>query len=328
MLSKKIFRSINMSYSVNFAKVNKKPSYAMMFFYLIISMFKGTNYRIDLFRAFKVSKLLPDQNNFQPSIHLPKIELLINTTKKDFVFLNRVVNKAVANSVNIIEKISVVVPEGEISACKELLQNNVNSSLICIESENKLISESMRNKIRQYFPHRYGWVLQQFLTIQKVLDSKYSGVLQVNSDTLLLKPTVWLDENMKQPLYVSYEYHRPYYVLLNKLDKRFPINTNSHISHHMLFQPLLMRKIFDEIGYYNSDDLLNAVLANFNQKDQSAICIEYELYALGIIHILGTEAKVSKSGNVNLRIHQIPEKLDIFLDNLASNYNSVSFHSY
>jgi hypothetical protein len=62
-------------------------------------------------------------------------------------------------------------------------------------------------KIKEYFPQKYGWVLQQFLTIEQVINSQFAGVLQINSDTLILKPVLWLDYDENQPLFVSSEYN-------------------------------------------------------------------------------------------------------------------------
>jgi hypothetical protein len=176
----------------------------------------------------------------------PSIQILINSTSKDFKYLNTVINSAVANSYNSIAKISVTVPKKEVNTCRNLLSENEYNNKIEVKSEDDILNYRISKKIKEYFPQKYGWVLQQFLTIEQVINSQFAGVLQINSDTLILKPFLWLNYDGNQPLFVSSEYNRPYYQLLNKINNKFPIETYSHITHHMMFQPKFLRAIMNK----------------------------------------------------------------------------------
>lgn len=324
------FKSMHfLRYTYLFNRFDYKPNIIALLPYLFFSLVKGKNYRENLIRSYKVNRI----NKFPEPLsknNQPAIEILVNSTSKDFKYLNTVINQAVDNSYNSIAKISITVPKKEVDECRNLLLENKYNRNIKVKSEDDILNYRIRKKIKNYFPQKYGWVLQQFLTIEQVINSQFTGVLQVNSDTLILKPFLWLDNNCNQPLFVSSEYNFPYYQLLNKINNQFPIETNSHITHHMMFQPKFLRAIMNNSNLSSTEHLLDAVLENYDRNTDSPMCIEYEFYALGLLAYFRGNAIISKFSNVSLRVEPSVDTIEFesIIKKLSKKYNSVSMHSY
>jgi hypothetical protein len=316
-------------YTYLFNRFDYKPNIIVLLPYLFFSLVKGKHYRKNLIRSYEVNRI----NSFpEPTTtkNQPSIEILVNSTSKDFKYLNTVINRAVANSYNDIAKISITVPKKEINACRILLLENKYKNKIEVKSENDILNDRITNKIKEHFPQRYGWVLQQFLTIEQVINSQFAGVLQVNSDTLILKPFLWLDNNGNQPLFVASEYNFPYYQLLNEINNKFPIETYSHITHHMMFQPRFLQAIMNKSCLNSTEHLLDVVLENYDRSAASPICIEFEFYALGILTYFPENAIISKFSNVSLKLKPSVNNVEFesIIKKLSKMYNSVSIHSY
>jgi hypothetical protein len=319
----------HLKYSHLFNRFDCKPNVCMLLPFLLFSLAKGKQYRNDLIRSYEVNKLSSPPVGISNQNH-PTIEILINSTAKDFKYLNAVINRAVLNSCNEIGKITIVVPEIELYNCKNLVLENIHIKKIEVKSEDSILNNKIVKKIRENFPGRYGWVLQQFLTIEHVVNSNYLGVLQVNSDTFILRPVLWIDSNGDQPLLVSSEYNPPYYRLLNKINSKFPVDTYSHITHHMLFQPKILKVIMEKSNLTSVEQLLDEVIKNYDHKAISPVCVEFELYALGLLAYFPEKAIISKFGNISLnpQPNLTNVEFESIINILSKKYNSISIHSY
>jgi hypothetical protein len=244
--------------------------------------------------------------------------------------LSDVITNAITNSVNEIGRTTVAVPAAQLEECRQKLSEVIGVYAIEVLSEDEFLSDAIREKLRDKFGKRYGWALQQFLTVERVLKSSYRGVLQVNSDTMLLRPTQWIDNGGRQPILVSTEYHLPYYLFLNSLNSDFPIHTETHIAHHMLFQPDIFRKILEKSNIRTLEDLVDFTIANVQVNEESPMCIEFELYALGALRYFPEKITLAKFGNINYprRAGTSPDDFQKELVQLAKKYNSISAHSY
>jgi len=314
------------SYLVRFARVDKKCKILDLIPYLIYSLFKNSTYRNNLLLMFRISRL-PVKIIKTKKNELPEIEIMINSIQKDFPLLNSIIKYAVANSENKVVEVKVIVPPDQLDFCRSFI--SIDTCKVVLLSENQFLNDSIRDKIKKYFPDRYGWVLQQLITLDVVINSKLSGVLQVNCDTFLLRSNKWLDFDHKQPIFCSPEYHKPYYLLLNKLNPLFKIKADSHVTHHMLFQPIYLQKILIKCGISNLNQLLDFALENC-ENDPSAMCLEFELYAQGMLTYFNDNIHVLKFGNVSCYRNNEITNLDFekSLNKLSKKYNSVSFHSY
>ena len=122
---------------------------------------------------------------------------------------------------------------------------------------------------------RNGWYLQQIiklyagLVIPDILDT----YLVIDSDTFFLKPITFIDNGIC--LYnIGREYHRPYFVHMNKLHSSLTRQINvSGICHHMIFQTKYIRELFALV----TGDFWRVFLENVVDKE-GAGASEYEIY--------------------------------------------------
>lgn len=320
----------NRKYPEKFAEICGKPHILELLPYLLYSLYKGRGYRKNLLKSFRINRLPLYSVTSEQQVSLPVIELIINSERKDFINLSAVITCAITNSVNPIGKTTVAVPTTQLKECREVLSGIVEKFPIEVLSEDLFLTDEIREKLRNTFGKRYGWALQQFLTVDRVLKSDYKGVLQVNSDTMLLRPTQWIDSEGRQPILVSTEYHLPYYVFLNKLNKEFPVLTDSHITHHMLFQPEIFSEILKKSNVETLEELVDFTIMNAEINEASPICVEFELYALGALRYFPEKITLAKFGNINYprRAKASSTDFQLELQELAKKYNSISAHSY
>jgi hypothetical protein len=129
---------------------------------------------------------------------------------------------------------------------------------------------------------RCGWYLQQLfklysgIVIPDILD-KY---LVIDSDTLFLKPTTFI-ENNKMLFNISTEYHEPYFVHMYLLHKSLlkQIDYASGICHHMIFQTDCIKQLFELIENEHNDKFCNVFLKLIQPCDyEHSGSSEYEIY--------------------------------------------------
>ena len=320
--------NLEISFQKEFSRLDRRPNKVLFLLFLVYSIFKGKSYRKHLVRTYFVCRL-PEHSNLLSTENLPAIKVIINSVQKDFGKLPLVIAYAEANSLNPIKNIEIAVPSNQIDSCISALSKVMDSNKISVISEDLFLNPSIREKIKSAFPTRYGWVLQQFLTVDRVLKSDIP-VLQVNSDTIILRKKAWLDLNGNQEIEVSSEYHEPYYLLLQKIGLDLKDSGASHITHHMLFQPSKFQLILRNLKISGVEDLLDLVIKNCDLRLDSPMCIEFELYAYGLLNFFAKNVSQVKFGNINVKmdLKSAQTELEKELSQYARRYNSVSMHSY
>jgi hypothetical protein len=270
------------------------------------------------------SSLIPETSE------LPSIELLLIVARKDFTSLPLAISKAVKNSLNPISVIRVVTPHDAIVECRRVIKNLELNLPICVDDEDEVFPLDRRLEMKELFGHKYGWGLQQFLTVECVLRSSASGVLALNADTIILRPQVWLNSNFVQILFQSSELHLPYYRVLESVFPNLEIQKLSHVTHHMLFQPDLLREIFRMNGISNTGDLFQRLKIVFEKDQESPFCIEFEPYAQGMRTFFPDKIEVRRFSNIAVSLDTIragvPSVVNSFEE--ESRYNSISLHSW
>lgn len=258
----------------------------------------------------------------------PKIELLSVAAPKDFESLLFSIKSAIKYSGNEIEQVTIITTENGFEECINLAKN------LCIKTnvinENTLISLDDREKIRAKFNGRYGWVIQQLLAVQYISTSQSPGILLLNSDTILLRKMDFLNKNKNQILMVSTEFHSPYYKLLNKLIGT-PVNPKcTFITHHMLFQPWVLREIILKHKIVNVSNLISWLIMNVEPDQESPLCVEFELYGQGMLELHPELVKLRKFSNVSIprTSRGIEESLEVNTILKVKQFNSCSFHEY
>tara|TARA_B110000967_G_scaffold204830_1_gene248110 strand:+ start:2811 stop:3566 length:756 start_codon:yes stop_codon:yes gene_type:complete len=98
--------------------------------------------------------------------------------------------------------------------------------------------------------NRNGWYLQQLLKFYagNIIPGILSKYLIIDCDTHFLKPTKFISDEGKYIYTTGDEYHKPYFVHMNKLDKTlhkaYPL---SGISHHTFFDTNIINEFFKKI---------------------------------------------------------------------------------
>jgi hypothetical protein len=125
----------------------------------------------------------------------------------------------------------------------------------------------------------------------------------------------------------SYEYHKPYYDFLRRFrldEKKFKA---SHITHHMLMQPKYLRLIYSEFiheDFTNLDYFVEQIIKYSDPAESSPVCVEFELYALGMRSKFESKVQLRKFGNRSV-------DRQTYIESSAKDFhglNSISLHSY
>jgi hypothetical protein len=259
------------------------------------------------------------------------IEILVVATKKDFDILPYAIQFAINNSQNQILKVTIICPAVDISEIYEnYLQSVVPKVKINFLPEEDVVLKEIRESLIQIFKLRSGWMLQQFLKVEFCLKSQARGILVLDADTILLRPQIWLDDKNSQILMPSLEFHEPYYDFLNRAFnfKKYPKYT--FVSHHMLIQPYILREIFGKLGLDNLENLFSFVIKFAIKNEASPVCLEYELYAQGLLKFFPKLVSLVKFSNISVVREEILGtniKLEV-LESYKKVYNSITAHSY
>lgn len=258
----------------------------------------------------------------------PPIGALVVAAPKDFSTLSLVLEGLIMNSRNPITEIALVVPDSAIHEARAAVGSKVKAPVI-VTAENDLVSEECRKLLHSTFSHRYGWILQQFLIIAGVVTSSERGIIVVDADTVLTRPRTFLDENYRQILPVSLEHHFPYFQFLGQLKSTYPCSWNSHVTHHMLQQPTVWREILNDVCGGSLQALVDSACAFASPVENSPLCVDYELYAQGLMKLhprLAIEVKWSNYSRPLSPAEATPTYLE--LASKYSKYFSVSLHRY
>jgi hypothetical protein len=70
----------------------------------------------------------------------------------------------------------------------------------------------------------------------------------------------------------------------------------------MIFQPKFLKQILAKSKLYSIEHLLDSVIKNYDKNTLSPMCIEFELYALGMQIYFPDKIKITKFSNVNFKI--------------------------
>jgi hypothetical protein len=293
-----------------------------------IPVYVGPNFNHKYTNFLRCHKAIshPAEPFFNSNSNLPEIDITIDCAEKDLDLLGRVIKYAALNVKNPIRQIFVIVPEIDLKRATDVISKLSTTQSIQVKSEDEVISESLRKQIREKFPHRYGWVIHQFITLQQVLSCNIQGILSIDSDTLVLRPMAFLNEESVQVLMESLEYNSSYYEVLNRIHPNFPIKTSSHVTHYSFFQPDIMREIFRILEVSDLLELISIVYDNCDAQSESPFCIDRELYALALRFYFPDRYTLVKFANKSVLRSEIETSDQV--SRLSRDFNSVSAHSY
>ena len=265
----------------------------------------------------------------------PFIDVAICAAPKDFPQLALVVESAYLASLNPVASICIATPGAAVKQVQDLL-DEASISKICpvpisVLDENDLIAAQTRRALRAFNPARYGWALQQALKLELARRSTVGQTLVVDCDTFLMSARLWVDSYGVQVLTPTLEYHFPYYEVLRELRVISDLPKQSFVPHHMLFQADVVEAILDEWFDKSIDNLVERALSVADRDTESFFCIEYELYAQGLIRLMPERVAFAKWSNraVSARHWPTPTSRSWLMNqSFSKGFCSVSAHHY
>jgi len=311
---------------------NIRPPYLLeligYYFDIFIKFLNPNQKKLSLKRFFKSNRIIPDNTNAN-SDNLESFEILFVSTLKDFPLLPYALKSALETTSNFsIPRVTILTPDKYVDSLRDLLQDYD----VSIQAESIYFDERTLRELKRTFQDRFGWVLQQLLKLKFVLQSESSGVLIIDSDTIILEPRYWLRKDGLQLLTPTWEYHAPYYRFLESVGIGGLNPEYTFVSHHMLMQPKMLEELFQYVGWNNVEDLTKLICSLPNIGEQSPFSLDYELYAQYLYQfhpdkiLLGkwSNNAVALPSNKNDRKVKIEEKIE----NSRNKFASLSFHSY
>jgi len=307
-------------------KIGKRPSFLIKFiannwvyFHPIAIFFR---IKTDIRRFYKANSLILTDN----SKSVVALDILIVATQKDFLKLPTVVSQArkfvFQEEDNLIY---IIVPRSQEN--HEILSNLRNYSFVEVIPEDELVDTSNQDRLRETYPKRYGWILQQLLKIEFVKNSRSPGVLVLDADTILMRKRNWLNSNGNQILTPTWENHKPYYDFLSEIGLDTSSIEYSFVPHHMLIQPNRLNECLSYFGFGNLDDLLNQILQPKYLLENSPFSIDYEMYAQFMIAFHAPEISLEKWSNLQIERSFHIEQIDKCIAKYQDDFASLSFHN-
>jgi|688.fasta_scaffold10592_14 hypothetical protein len=314
------------SYFDKFSKRDLKPtSVAKLLWKLRSTISKSWGKKSNLSRFLFMQSQIPDSPilNYSNS----SVEILYVAKAEDIQLLHYSVSKSIKNTINEIKCITIIVPDSDQSRVKDSLgqiQFQIN-----VIPESLLVDSDVVELIKLKKPDRFGWILQQVLVAQYILNSNSKNILVVDADTIILNPQVWVGDDGRQILLPTYELHPPYYDFFQLKSTKYPVPQFSFVSHHMLIQTHIFKEVF---GIWNGSvrKALIEALDYAAVGENSPFDLKYEIYAQYLIKNYPQLIKFVKWANLSKSAADFPSILgsEKRIVELRKDYNSISFHHW
>lgn len=258
-------------------------------------------------------------NPLRRAQNLPEISVLIVVAPKDFATLPLCVSSLKQYCGNPISRVDIVLPDSAMSYRPHL-------ELDCtFHSESSILPGNLVKAIEANHPQgRFGWVLQQVVTLHFVRESLSPGVLVIDADTALTAPRIFLEQNGRQILSPSREYHLEYENHATRVwGRRKTWKGLSFVTHHQLMQPEVVRMMFP-----NQDSLATWVREG-NPQVKSPVS-EYHSYGRQLLDTFPRRVLLARWSNYSVRMGEVKEGqiLEEFSRAESRGFLSISLHSY
>lgn len=328
----KLLRLVNVnfeSFAQLFSSRNRKPP-LVSYIFLPLFIFRFGRRGLQFLQLMKSLRL--DPSSSAGSSNLP-INLLILAHPKDIVMLPFVITSTIERSLNPIVQVIVISPGESLVQIRSSITNliDLHSNIsFYFYADHEILGVELYHRMQNDFPNRFGWIVQQFLTIAYVIKSDSHGVLQVDADTVNLSPTIWLHKDGKQNLQCSTEYHFPYYAVIKRLLGLRRVPKESHVCHQMLFQPKLTRRYLAKLGKLDILTLYEEFmrLSKDFADQESRFCAKYELYAYLLLENNPELIIKSKFSNLSISRRRFLSDSDAVISENLDKFSSISAHSY
>ncbi|MBO4955264.1 MAG: hypothetical protein J6C77_02530 [Muribaculaceae bacterium] len=135
---------------------------------------------------------------------------------------------------------------------------------------------------------RSGWIFQQLLKLAGNV-GKSPHYLVIDADHILLQPHQFIDSEGRTVMYRSSEYHKPYYMAMNRLLGIDREEGLSYVAHKMLFDRRWLDRLKNDLEYRSGKAWHRAIIDDLDLTGPSPFS-EYETYG----HYLPPYMKVSR----------------------------------
>jgi hypothetical protein len=283
-------------------------------------------------RARKViQEALPSQTQ---GVNRDDLQIGIVTREKDSKFLELCIAAIKLSHPEVSNRIHIVCPDEDFETLRHRIDENV-----AIHCDSEFLNPEIEKKLSRIDLNRRGWIRQQIIKVSFSAHSENLYTLLVDSDTLLLKHQLWIDQDGRQLLAISQEYHPPYDIHFQRYFRdffhRIPRKMRvSFVTHHQVMQ----KQILSELFSFNINGLYTPGLIKWlnaiDPKESSGAC-EWHTYAsfllsehpdqVNLYRWLNTPVAPKKIETLNL------QDVEMTLNRIVRDYplnNSISLHHY
>jgi hypothetical protein len=315
-------------YFRSFDQIKKKPGILTYFIWLLRGIVNEPSRDYSALKRYFFANRRPTKI-LRAADDLPEIEVIFVSKLEDIQILGLAVNSVVKNSINPISRVVIAVPENQVRSTSEYFFNSSNEAPIEVISENNLVPQSAIELIKQRCPERFGWILQQILVASFILSTKSENVLVVDSDTLIIRPQVWIDNAQRQILMPTFELHSPYYDFFQHVSAKYPTPRLSFVSHHMLVQASIFREVYEVFGG-DINTALEQAFSFSDLSDNSPFDLKYEIYAQYLINNYKNQVSFVKWANLSGSREELAALIEgkSTTEDFARLYNSISLHHW
>ena len=277
------------------------------------------------FAAFSVPPRDPEKS---PDSERPAIRLLWVSHPKDFDVLPLSVLGALRHVKNPIAAIDVVSPSPQ-EAEKALAEQIPATTSVSYVHDSDVVSEGLREELTKELSSHGSWATQQLIKVLMALRHSAQPTLVIDSDTVLLRDKVWVDSDGRQLLYFRGYTNPRYQHYLRSWGMSDTDGVRSFVTHHMLFQPEILRTAMVEtFGSTEALALVEAIISSARQLGFPEFSLDYELYGNVLWSQRPQNYFLDKYSNIGLARPRDFASLEAVLAKLMQQgrYNSASFH--
>lgn len=123
---------------------------------------------------------------------------------------------------------------------------------------------------------RSGWLFQQLVKLSgKVGTCRY--YLCIDADHVLIRPHVFLTNDLKTVFYMSYEEHLPYYENIHRLLPDISLDSLSYVDHKMLFDKEQLALLHQTLSKRSGKSWVDTIIDSYDRTNFAGFS-EFETY--------------------------------------------------
>ena len=272
---------------------------------------------------------VPSLEEPREDVKLPSIRLLWVAHPQDFRVLTHSLQSALIHNRNPIESITVISPDPEMAekTLHDLLPSDIEANFL---HDNDYVPPKIRTRLDRTLPTHGSWATQQLIKVFGAMEHPFSSTLVIDADTVLLRDKTWLHCNGTQLLYFRSFNNQRYIKFLEHWGFKEVDMLRSFVTHHMLFQPQLLRQVISStFGSLSLEQIVATVINSVDTLGYPEFCLEYEPYGQFLATRHSDLVAFDKYSNLGLGRPKDLTTLDETILQLRrkGHFNSVSFHS-